>query len=430
MRAAFGAVRRRPGRSRRRPRAARAERAAGARSRGARQRGVPLPVQLGGADAAARATRSTCRSLRHASTSARLARLRGRARHRGSADDAVGPDARGVDVVRGRRASRPTRSIGAWPAGPARALGPDAPNGSTTTVARRLGHLAGRRTELMSCAGRSVAIVTGASRGIGKGCALELGCRRRDGLRHRPVGERVRPPAPRHDRRDRARDRRARRHGRSRSRCDHRDDAAVEALFDRVLAEHGRLDILVNNAFIVTNELTSGLPFWEVPTVELGRHDRRRHPLRLRRQRVRGAADGAGERRPHREHQRVGRGGVRVAASRTASASARSTASPPTPRSSSAPHGVSVVSLWPGFVRTERIDVGVDHRAAPRHASTSSTAESPRFTGRAVVALATDPDVVAVVRPGRLRRATSPTSTASATSTAASPPAPSATAPT
>ena len=47
--------------------------------------------------------------------------------------------------------------------------------------------------------------------------------------------------------------------------CDHRDDDAVAALFDRVAAEHGRLDVLVNNAFIVTNELTSGLPFWEVP---------------------------------------------------------------------------------------------------------------------------------------------------------------------
>ena len=57
-----------------------------------------------------------------------------------------------------------------------------------------------------------------------------------------------------------------------------------------------------------------------------------------------------------------------------------------------APHGVSVVSLWPGFVRTERIDMGEAAGPPPRHLDLS-TSESPRFTGRAVVALATDPDV-------------------------------------
>ena len=55
-----------------------------------------------------------------------------------------------------------------------------------------------------------------------------------------------------------------------------------------------------------------------------------------------------------------------------------------------APHGVSVVSLWPGFVRTERIDVAVGHGLLPDTLDVDS-AESPRFTGRGVVALATDP---------------------------------------
>ena len=56
-----------------------------------------------------------------------------------------------------------------------------------------------------------------------------------------------------------------------------------------------------------------------------------------------------------------------------------------------APHGVTVVSLWPGFVRTERIDVAVGHGLLPDTLDVDS-AESPRFTGRGVVALATDPD--------------------------------------
>ena len=56
-----------------------------------------------------------------------------------------------------------------------------------------------------------------------------------------------------------------------------------------------------------------------------------------------------------------------------------------------APHDVSVVSLWPGFVRTERIDMAVDHGVVPDTLDVGS-AESPRFCGRGVVALATDPE--------------------------------------
>jgi NAD(P)-dependent dehydrogenase (short-subunit alcohol dehydrogenase family) len=51
------------------------------------------------------------------------------------------------------------------------------------------------------------------------------------------------------------------------------------------------------------------------------------------------------------------------------------------------PHGVTVVSLWPGLVLTERIAKIGD--AMP--GLDTSGAESQRFTGRAIVALATDP---------------------------------------
>ena len=58
-------------------------------------------------------------------------------------------------------------------------------------------------------------------------------------------------------------------------------------------------------------------------------------------------------------------------------------------------HGVTVVSLWPGLVLTERLqgvqDSGLD--------LDFSGAESQRFTGRAVAALAADPD--ALSRSGR-----------------------------
>lgn len=111
-----------------------------------------------------------------------------------------------------------------------------------------------------------VAIVTGASRGIGKGIALGLG----------EAGATVYVT------------------GRSTSKsvaslpgtidetalevtrfggngvavqCDHRVDSDVESVFDRIRREQGRLDLLVNNAFASPDQrvLWSGQRFWEVP---------------------------------------------------------------------------------------------------------------------------------------------------------------------
>jgi NAD(P)-dependent dehydrogenase (short-subunit alcohol dehydrogenase family) len=51
------------------------------------------------------------------------------------------------------------------------------------------------------------------------------------------------------------------------------------------------------------------------------------------------------------------------------------------------PHGVSVVSLYPGLVRTEKIMEAAGLLDL-------SNSESPEFIGRAVAALASDPDVL------------------------------------
>jgi NAD(P)-dependent dehydrogenase (short-subunit alcohol dehydrogenase family) len=71
------------------------------------------------------------------------------------------------------------------------------------------------------------------------------------------------------------------------------------------------------------------------------------------------------------------------------------------------PHGVAVVSLWPGLVKTELVMFGAQQGpdgSAQLDLGEEGTfdlsgAETPRFIGRAVVALATDPDVMA--RSGR-----------------------------
>jgi NAD(P)-dependent dehydrogenase (short-subunit alcohol dehydrogenase family) len=46
---------------------------------------------------------------------------------------------------------------------------------------------------------------------------------------------------------------------------DHADDAAVAALFERVDADGRGLDLLVNNAAAISEELTGPAPFWEKP---------------------------------------------------------------------------------------------------------------------------------------------------------------------
>ena len=48
-------------------------------------------------------------------------------------------------------------------------------------------------------------------------------------------------------------------------RTDHTDDAQIAALFERVKADHGHLDILVNNAFKIPTPPVWGGGFWEHP---------------------------------------------------------------------------------------------------------------------------------------------------------------------
>ncbi len=116
---------------------------------------------------------------------------------------------------------------------------------------------------MASLSGR-VAVVTGASRGIGKGIALALGAQ---GATVYVTGRTVTPgssPLPGTVGETAAEvDRRG---GRGIAvQVDHGDDAQVAALFARVAREQGRLDILVNNAFTLSGDLTEPKPFWEKP---------------------------------------------------------------------------------------------------------------------------------------------------------------------
>ncbi|MEZ4217935.1 MAG: SDR family NAD(P)-dependent oxidoreductase [Myxococcota bacterium] len=234
-----------------------------------------------------------------------------------------------------------------------------------------------------------VAVVTGASRGIGKGCAIELGAA---GATVYVTGRSVREgdaPLPGTVGATAAAVDEAGGRGIAVA-CDHRDDAQTEALFERVEREQGRLDVLVNSAYVVPRELTAGRPFWETPLSNwddmvgvgtrgayVATHCAARRMVRARDGLVANvSSSGAAEYAWH-----VAYGVGKCALDRLTADAAHELRA----------HGVAVVSLWPGLVMTERME-----GAAKRLPTLDfTTAESQRFTGRAIVALAADP--------GRLR---------------------------
>ena len=233
-----------------------------------------------------------------------------------------------------------------------------------------------------------IAIVTGASRGIGKGIAIELGTA---GATVYVTGRTVREgDAPLPGTIGATAEEVTKAGGRGIAvACDHADDAAVEALFARVAAESGRLDLLVNNAFAMPADLTSQRPFFERPIsdwdtmIDVGTRSAyvatvfaaRAMVPRARGLVVNVSSSGAVEARWH-----VVYGVGKAALDRITADTALELR----------PHGIAVVSVWPGLVLTERTERA--RKALPQ--LDFAHAESQRFTGRAVVALAGDPDVL------------------------------------
>ena len=239
----------------------------------------------------------------------------------------------------------------------------------------------------MSALEGCVAIVTGGSRGIGKGCALELGAA---GATVYVTGRGRKSGGDLPGTIDQTAEELTAEGGRGVAvQCDHRNDAEVEALFERVQRDEARLDLLVNNAFIIPPELTSGKKFWEVPLsnwddmFDVGTRSAYVASVFAARQMIpakRGLIANISSSGAAKYAWHVAYGVGKCALDRVTADTAHELL----------PHGIAVVSLWPSLVLTERIQANLDKM--PGLAKVK--AESQRFTGRAVAALAADPKVM------------------------------------
>lgn len=175
--------------------------------------------------------------------------------------------------------------------------------------------------------------------------------------------------------------------------CDHANDLAVQDVFAHIQRDHDGLDLLVNNVFAAPNVMPINVPFWKVPvsvwdlmhSVGLRSHfvaSQHAVPLMLGRQRplIVNTSSGGGIRYTFNVPFGVQKAGV----DRMARDMAHELK----------PFGIAAVSIWPGYIKSEKLAAQPD-RVPPALAKLiAERGETPVFVGRAVAALANDPRVM------------------------------------
>jgi dehydrogenase/reductase SDR family protein 1 len=221
------------------------------------------------------------------------------------------------------------------------------------------------------------AFVTGASRGVGRGVAISLA---ESGYKVFATGRSIKvatlPGAV------------------VKIRCDHLRDEETAAAFSLVANQGGQLDLLVNCAWggyekmVENGNFTWTLPFWEQPVhrwtsmMDAGVRAAfvaSSHAARFMLARRRGLIVNISFWAAQKRIGNLIYGVSKAATDKMTAEMAHELR----------PHGVAVVSLYPGLVRTEAVI-----QAAEAGWLDLSNSESPEFIGRVVAALAGDPDLM------------------------------------
>jgi NAD(P)-dependent dehydrogenase (short-subunit alcohol dehydrogenase family) len=240
----------------------------------------------------------------------------------------------------------------------------------------------------------TVAIVTGASRGAGRGIALALA---ETGATVYVTGRSTRGEPTTENLPGTIEDTAEGVTGRGGKgiavRCDHTIDSDVEALFERIRREQGRLDLLVNNAwggYEQHDYRTFGAPLHEQPL----RHWDGMFTAGVRAALV-ASRFAVSLMLPQRHGLIVNITAwdrdkylvnvfydmAKNAINRMTYGIAREVK----------PHNIAVVALAPGFMRTERVAGAFEAAGNKEYLNFT---ESPEYVGRAVVAVAADPKVM------------------------------------
>jgi len=174
--------------------------------------------------------------------------------------------------------------------------------------------------------------------------------------------------------------------------CDHADDAQVAELFATIKRDHGHLDILVNNAAHVHDDLIKPGGFWTksidlVGILDIGLRSAyiaSYHAANIMAEQGSGLIVNTGSFGARCYMHGPAYGAQKVGLDKMAFDMAHDLR----------PFGVATASLWMGMLKTERTDAVI--AAEPeKYADFSAMAESPEFSGMIISALHQDAELMA-----------------------------------
>ncbi len=175
-------------------------------------------------------------------------------------------------------------------------------------------------------------------------------------------------------------------------RCDHTDDLEVHKVFDQIFAEQDRLDILVNSVWGGYEHFNDGTEFWLEEgfwASPFSRWDKMfsagvraayvasSHAAKKMIEKKTGIIFNLSYWASQRNDMGVAYGTAKAATDKMTAAMAHELS----------PYNIPVICLYPGLVRTEAVLKAQDHFDL-------SNAESPEFVGRVISRLATDPTIM------------------------------------